>query len=100
MHIYPIREGIFGVGRSNQGLLTPNVEIQVRQFSGIGLGAEILNFTRLSINNETLHGTSYRRTVKRTNHVVAYRAGFMTNFFFFHFSSFLLNQQINYYGLK
>jgi hypothetical protein len=72
--VTPINDDISAIGRSKRSLLPNQFRNLVLGAAGLGNGASIRSYNRLWINEETLHGTSYQRTKKRCNHMVAYRA--------------------------
>jgi hypothetical protein len=65
---------VFVLGRSSNGLISNEQRNLVRVQAGLGPLAEVRSFTRAFLNQETVMGTSYRRSRRRINSVVVYQA--------------------------
>jgi len=64
---------VWVIGRPNNNLINAAIKIRIRQFTQVHPGSLVVSFTRAFVNEETLMGTKYRRSKKRSNSVVAYR---------------------------
>jgi len=65
--------GEFVLGRSNQRLITQPQRQLVRATAGLGDGAQVRSYRRAFLNQETIMGTTYRRSKARINSVVVCR---------------------------
>jgi hypothetical protein len=65
-----ILQDVFVLGRSSNRHLTPGQRQRIRDEAGLGNDAVVRTFSRMFANQETIMGTSYRRSRKRMNNVI------------------------------
>ena len=73
LEIPPQGGGMFVLGRSKQTMITQQQRQLVRQTAGLGEGTHVTSFRRAFLNQETVMGTTYKRSKARINSVVVCR---------------------------
>lgn len=72
-HVTMVFQDVYALGRPNKTLINLEMKQRILAFVQVHPQSRLLSFTRAFLNEETLMGTTYTRSQKRSNSVVAYR---------------------------